>query len=542
MTPIALPGLVTDAAISPDEKASAYLLQAPNGPSLWSRQLASSSDQRITTLEPGTYRDVVYSQDGEYLYYIQATNRTAALYRISTAGGQPRKILDNVTGRISLAPDAQHLAFVRRNDNLVEESLILAKSDGSEERTLTTRRPPNYLSLLAVAWSYDGRSVFCLAGNAPFYTSNAYHIVRIDVATGREKSVSRHTWARVGSLVSSRDGRMLILAANEHYEQEMQLWRVAYPAGLVTRITSDLNNYDKLSLSADSQNLLAVRVEKRADLWTMPSDNPNSARQISNGEIRALNSAAWTRNGEIIYSASVGPFLNIWKMSADGQSADQLTKARRDEGEVATTPDGRYILYQSEGKIWRSNSDGSAPLQLTPGNLDVHPVVSRDSQWVLYASFKGWSPDVGGKESIWRVPINGGEPVQVTKQITSIPAVSPDGKLIACAYFLLDKPQSPAKIAVYRFDGGDPIKIFDRPSGSDIKVTWSADGKSLRYIVTRGDASNIWRQALDGGSPFPVTHFRSNALFFVSPSLDGKQLVLGRGKELSEIVLITQPH
>jgi Tol biopolymer transport system component len=186
------------------------------------------------------------------------------------------------------------------------------------------------------------------------------------------------------------------------------------------------------------------------------------------------------------------------------------------------------------------NADGSAARQLTPGNPDVHPVASRDSQWVLYASFKGWSPDVGGKETIWRVPINGGEPVQVTKQVTSIPAVSPDGRLIACAYFLLDKPQSTAKIAVYRFGGGDPIKIFNRPSGSDVQVSWSGDGKSLEYIVRRGDASNVWRQPLGGGQPFPVTHFRSDALFFLSPSLDGKQIVLGRGKELSEIVLITQ--
>lgn len=104
------------------------------------------------------------------------------------------------------------------------------------------------------------------------------------------------------------------------------------------------------------------------------------------------------------------------------------------------------------------------------------------------------------------MPIDGGQPVQVTKEITSLATISPDGSLIAVAYFLLDKPQSPAKIAVYRFEGGDPVRIFDRPSGSDDKVAWSSDGKNLEYIVTRGGASNIWRQPLAGGPPFPVTH------------------------------------
>src|ERR1700751_2777597 len=99
-------------------------------------------------------------------------------------------MLDHVTGRISFAPDSKHLAFVRRDDKLVQESLIVANSDGTQERTLITRRRPNYLSLLAVAWSHNGNSIFCLAGNEPFYTTNAYHIVQVDITTGRDRSLS----------------------------------------------------------------------------------------------------------------------------------------------------------------------------------------------------------------------------------------------------------------------------------------------------------------------------------------------------------------
>ena len=224
------------------------------------------------------------------------------------------------------------------------------------------------------------------------------------------------------------------------------------------------------------------------------------------------------------------------------RTLDQLSRANADQIEVAATPDGRYVIYQSGGKIWRMNADGSDPKQLTRGNLDVHPVSSPDSRWVVYASFRGWSPDVGGRPMIWRVPIEGGEPVQITQDINSLPAVSPDGKLVACAYFLLDQPQSIPKIAVYPFQGGPAIKMFDRPIGSDDKVYWSADGNSLEYIVSRGDVSNIWRQPLGGGEPAPITHFGADRLFFLSPSPDGKQLVLGRGKEVTELVLITQGH
>ncbi len=542
MTRLTLPGPVTDAAISPDGKNVAYLMQGGEGPSVRVRQLVPTMDKQIATLEPGNYQDLIYSPDGVYVYCLQMTNMAGNLYRIPSAGGRPQRILGNVTGRISFAPGGRRFAFIRLDMTRWEQSLIVVNSDGTEERNVTTRRRPAYYSRSGVAWSRDAKSVFCLAGREPFYTANAYRLVQVRVADGRETLVAGRHWAVVGSLIGSVDGRMLIVGASEHSDQELQLWRVSYPDGHVTRITRDLSNYAKLSLSADSQALLAVRRERTADLWTMPTGNSERARQISDGDIPGLNSAAWARNGDILYSASTGQFLNVSKMNAAGQNLNQLGRAATDQTEVAPTPDGRYILYHAGGKVWRMNADGSAPLQLTNGNLDVHPTASPDSQWVVYASFQGWSPGIGGRPMIWRVPIDGGKPIQVTKDINSMPVVSPDGKLIACAYYLFDKPQSTPKIAVYPFEGGPALKVFDRPDGSGEAVYWSPNGKSLEYTISQGDVSNIWRQPLQGGAPTPITSFRADRLFFLNPSPGGKQFVLGRGKELTELVLITQPH
>ncbi|MBV8898188.1 MAG: protein kinase [Acidobacteriaceae bacterium] len=539
MTRLTLPGPVSDAALAPDGKSVAYLLEANGTPSLWTRQLGSGADNRIATLEPGSYEDVVYSPGGAFVYYIQTSNLAGTLYRIALSTGKREKVLSDVTEAIAFSPDGRHIAFIRWDVTRWEQSLVMANADGSNARKLTTRRRPFYYSRLGLAWSHDGNSVFCLAGSEPFYTANAYGLVKIDVASGSETRVAGRSWAQAGSLISSVDGRMLIVAASEHSDHDLQLWRVSYPDGRVTRITRDLSNYAKLSLSANSQELLAIRRERTQDLWTMRTTDADRMREVSNGAIPGLNSAAWTRDGDIVYSASSGQFLNTWKMSSSGQNLIQLSKAAADQNELAATPDGRYLLYQAGGKIWRMNSDGSQARQLTTGNLDVHPDVSPDSRWVVYASFQGWSPSVGGRPMIWKVPIDGGEAIQVTKDNNSVPAVSPDGKLIACAYFLYDKPQSAAKIAVYPFAGGRAIKVFERPDGSDYKVYWGREGSSLEYIVSQGDVSNIWSQPLRGGEAAPITHFRADRLFFLSPSVDGKELVLGRGKEVTELVLIT---
>ncbi|MBV9612627.1 MAG: hypothetical protein JO091_09145 [Acidobacteriaceae bacterium] len=137
------------------------------------------------------------------------------------------------------------------------------------------------------------------------------------------------------------------------------------------------------------------------------------------------------------------------------------------------------------------------------------------------------------------MPIDGGNPIQITTDSASIPVVSPDGTRLACARFAYDKPQSPATIALYPFEGGPAMQVFERPDGSDDKVYWSPDGKGLDYIVTGGNTSNIWRQPLSGGMPFPITKFTTDRLFFLNASPGGQRILLGRGKELTDVVLIT---
>ena len=62
-----------------------------------------------------------------------------------------------------------------------------------------------------------------------------------------------------------------------------------------------------------------------------------------------------------------------------------------------------------------------------------------------------------GKHLLFKVSIDGGEPVQVNDKASSRPAISPDGKWIACAYFGPDR----IRTAIYPFTGGEPAKILN---------------------------------------------------------------------------------
>jgi Tol biopolymer transport system component len=149
----------------------------------------------------------------------------------------------------------------------------------------------------------------------------------------------------------------------------------------------------------------------------------------------------------------------------------------------------------------------------------------------VYESFQS------GKSAIWKVSIDGGDPVRLTEAHSWWPTVSPDGKWIACAY--REDPKKLAKLAVIPFDGGPPAKMFDLPPTANVLwVRWTTDGRNLSYIDTRKGVSNIWTQPVEGGPPKQLTDFKFDLIVRFAWSRDGKQLAFVRSTVTSDVVLI----
>ena len=212
-----------------------------------------------------------------------------------------------------------------------------------------------------------------------------------------------------------------------------------------------------------------------------------------------------------------------------------MAPGQNDNEAPATCGEGRFIVFQAyrneKLSVWRMEADGSNPTQLTDEPFDFNPECSPDGKSVLYTR--------ANDSTAWQVPIQGGPPTQVVVPNSAgrTPQGSPDGKLLA--YFAMPATiSSPAVLTVVPFGGGSPLYRFDVPMGA-FEVHWAPDGQALDYALTRGGASNIWRQALAGGAPKQITNFKSDRIFFFAWSRDGKQLALERGNTPSDVVLIS---
>jgi Tol biopolymer transport system component len=83
--------------------------------------------------------------------------------------------------------------------------------------------------------------------------------------------------------------------------------------------------------------------------------------------------------------------------------------------------------------------------------------------------------------------------------------------------------------------------VLDLPQSyrqTNAGLRWTPDGRALTYVDTTDGVSNIWSLPLDGGKPVQLTNFKTDQIFWFNFSRDGKQLVLSRGTETSDVVLI----
>jgi len=524
------------AAISPDGK---YVVYAKDEDGLQSLQLiqvavAADSDKQIVPPAEVDYHGITFSPDGNFIYYVtNAPDR--ALYRATVLGGAAKKLLDQVHSPVTFSPDGEQLAFVSRSSSSGEYILMIANRDGAEEKQLAARKHSDPFRLDGPSWSPNGELIACGA------ESGGYHqVVGVQVADRVTKLLTSQRWKRVGQVAWLTDGSGLLMVAAEPGGSSTQIWHLAYPGGEAHRITPDLINYAGLSLTDGSSALLTLEGDRFMNIWIAPGKDAGNARQITFGTHMkdGWRGLAWTPDGKIVYRSEAGDKSNVRIMEADGTANKILSPDTPSQNlDPAVSPDGRHIVWSSSRhgirNIWRMDLDGSNPQQLTGGGGEWFPQYSPDGKWMVYQAL-----DSGPHHRLlWKKPLEGGAPVQLTHRPSYAPVVSPDGKMIAFNY--RSEAGAPIKMAVIPFEGG-ALKLFDLKGPYDRPIRWTPDGSGLAYIVTRGGVSNIWSQPFAGGPPKQLTRFDTHRIINFAWSRDGRHLALSRpGTGNDDVVLIS---
>jgi eukaryotic-like serine/threonine-protein kinase len=331
-----------------------------------------------------------------------------------------------------------------------------------------------------------------------------------------------------------RQGKGVILTAQEAQRGPNQLWHVAYPGGEVERITNDLNNYNGVSLSADGLSVATVQSKTSSSVWLAPNSKAETAVKISSGTNEGNGGVALMPDGRIVYALAGTGSSDLLLTDINGGNSQPLTGNAALNGLPAVSPDGRFIVFVSNRTggphVWLMNSDGSNLKQITYGIAEIFPVISPDNQWIIYQDISDLR--------LWRVPIDGGQGKQLIDKLASQPMISPDGKMVACRY--REQQLSPFQLAILSFEDGRTLKTLDLPPSAfgTPNFDWTPDGKAVLYVDNRGGIGNIWSQPIDGSPAKQLTFFNTDQIFSFDLAANGKTMALARGNVSNDVVLI----
>jgi serine/threonine protein kinase/Tol biopolymer transport system component len=535
-------GHAVTAAISPDGRWAAYEYRDANR-SLRVKQLATGSDVQVVPPQSGFFGGPpTFTPDGNYIYYAHSTKENpnvTDVYAVASLGGASRHVLSNVIGGVSFSPDGKQIAFVRTSPEQKLDQLLVAKTDGSDERVIFTRqRGPKGIAS-DPDWSADGKLLAIATAELGSENFGALNVITPEGKLVRQFSykafIGAPTWLRDAS-------GLFFLAATPESRFRPQIMFQPYPSGEMIRVTNDFNQYETLSVTADSKSLLTVQRQFFANVYV--GDVPNKGEAGLEAGLKMVtpeqaNGAwlSWTADGKLL---TMDWGFHAFLMDADGSNR----MAVLEQEPVALFPtacgpaDTAVIaLLREKTKLQLHTvklSSGEAK-QLTNGTDDETPSCTPDGKWVVYTS------NFGGAQHIMKVSIEGGAPVGLASGAVSNPYVSPDGKQVAYSRRSGEGGQQKIEYVVQSIEGGPPVRTLPEGPSEDLSG-WSVDGKALMVLQYTGLALNVFREPLDGSAATQLTRFEGEPLITnsVTFSRNGRKVALTRRRyNTTDAVLFT---
>jgi DNA-binding winged helix-turn-helix (wHTH) protein/Tol biopolymer transport system component len=259
-------------------------------------------------------------------------------------------------------------------------------------------------------------------------------------------------------------------------------------AAQAVQVTSGVGTQDGvfgLQWSKDGSMLYASLAGGTRQLWLRKPGG--EARQITtDAELGFFSTPSICPDGRtIVYGAGRYGSASIWRLDADGERPDPLIPPGTNGG-PSCSPDGKWVYYNALGKyysVWRVPATGGRPEQLTHFP-SVLPYASPDGKLVAYEIA---DPNRSG---FGIVPASGGQPAKVFEVSHAI--LSGAGVMrwspASDAIDFVDARAGVSNIWRQPIEGGAPQQVTDFSSGVIFNFVWLPNGKDM--AVARGSTSS----------------------------------------------------
>jgi len=488
------PSRETQAAFSPDGNQIAFVWDGGKGdnPDIYVKLIGAGHPLRLTT-HPAADSHPVWAPDGRYIAFFRQTTESSGYYLIPALGGPERKVADVFPYRTSFrgntqyySPDGKFLAVADRNSQEEPFIIYLVSIETGEKRKVTAPSAGTTGDSYP-AFSPDGKTLAFLRSSSQAATD--LYLLNLDGGSPRRLTFDN---ASILGLAWTSDGREIILASRRG-SSIYSLWRIPAAGGTLERLPTIGQSVVSPAISRQGSHLIYTQTLDDHNIWRLEWEAAGRA-----GSPASLISSTLEDNGpdyspdgrKIVFASSRSGGFGIWVCDRDGANPLQLI----DRGPYLTgtprwSPDGRWIAFDSRSNdvgrdgnadIYIISAEGGQPRRLTNElSEDVAPSWSQDGKWIYFGSTRG-----GGMQ-IWKVPAEGGQAAQLTKQGGFEGFESMDGK-----QFYYAKGRSVPGIWQTPVTGGAEMLLLDHNKAGYWRF-WAVAEKGIYFATANEPARPV---------------------------------------------------
>jgi eukaryotic-like serine/threonine-protein kinase len=464
------PGREQQPSFSPDGNSVAFIWngETEDNWDVYVKLIGAGSPQRLTS-DPAIDLSPAWSPDGRSIAFgrVRDDLRVAILV-VPSRGGPEREVLETRTSGVLgrgqiLAWSADSRFLVVATSPAVAEPVVLTAVEVATGATRPVTRPsPDFGADLLPAISPDGRMLAFVRHRRGLRTGELY--VQQLSAAFEPVGEPRHLAGKgvfYHGVAWSASGRDVIVASGN--SGDIALWRIAlqHPEQL-ERLSPFGDECRQPSVAALQGRLAFTRASWDENTWRVTLSAPGRAagapvRVV--GSTRSELNAQFSPDGSrIVFESMRSGTQELWIADQDGRNALQITSFNgRLGGTPAWSPDGQSIAFDmrnedGRGDVYVVAARGGAPVRLTDHPADdLVPTWSRDGQWIYFGSTRS------GIYEIWKMSARGGAAVQVTQHGGTYAKESMDGKYI---YYGRVNPVT----GLWRVPvaGGEEVEVFPR--------------------------------------------------------------------------------
>ena len=339
-------GAAEAAAMSRDGQFVAFLSDKDGPMDVWVTQVGSGQFHNLTRgSAPGlanpSLRTLGFSPDGSFVtFWFRKQDASRAenisVWAVPTLGGQPRLYLEGVA-EFDWSHDGSRLAYHTPGPG--DPLFVSNGKPRSEDRPIFTAPAGRHCHFQL--WATDSSFIYFVQGTLP----DKLDIWRISPTGGTPERITSHN-GRVTYPVLLNQRTLLYLASDPDGSGPW-LYSMDVERRIPHRLSSGLDRYTSLAVSADGHRLVITPARTKRTLWRLRiADSPAETSAVDRVSL-TTGTGFSPRLGPnyLLYVSAAGTSESIWKV-ADGAAKELWTglEARIFGGPVIAA-DGRYIAF-----------------------------------------------------------------------------------------------------------------------------------------------------------------------------------------------------